>query len=379
LSLLPNPLQAPSGASLERGIGEFDRPAAKDCRYFGSNRSAESVVELFRRGGWRSRPTQQIAFRRTGACLVLLVGSVMQAASGQSPHLSDVPPQAAAANFKVRTFSSNFSADQVDFTNTSKFGFKWYPYHFFGAQTKLDSLSRNSDGSITLLGDTTGPNGELATASWTGMSGGFVGTAFGGGGYFEATFKFEPHDVIKNDFNGWPSWWSMAIEHMANLDTRQWPDQQEGYEHFIEVDFFEYNLKDYVQRGAINNFGGTLHDWFGVYDGRYSHVTLPSRVFVREVPASTDFTQYHRYGFLWVPATATQDGYAEHYFDGQRVGRRIAWRQYANQAPPPKPPWTFSIIDRNHLVLILGTGPNQPMTVLSVNVWQASDAHNLKR
>ena len=199
---------------------------------------------------------------------------------------------------------------------------------FFGALTKLSSISLNQNETVTLLGDVTGPNGELATASWTGIPGEFIGTAFGGGGYFEATFKFDPQDVIRNDFNGWPSWWSMSIEHMANLDTRQWPGQQKGYEHFIEADFFEYDLKDYATRKKLNYFGGALHDWFGHPSEPYKGVPLPHTVFVREVPINTDFTQYHRYGFLWVPATATRDGYAEHYFDGRRVGRRIAWKRY---------------------------------------------------
>jgi hypothetical protein len=171
----------------------------------------------------------------------------------------------------------------------------------------------------------------------------------------------------------------MAIEHMVNLDGRQWPGQQAGYEHFIEADFFEYDAKDYVKDGKLNNFGGALHDWFGLPTAQYNDASLPFRLIVREVPANTDFTQYHRYGFLWVPATAARDGYAEHYFDGRRVGRRIAWRPYNNQAPPPRPPWMFSVIDRNHLVLILGTGVNQPMTVQSVEVWQASGARNMKR
>jgi hypothetical protein len=326
------------------------------------------------------KPTLHILFTSISVCLLPLSASVAQALGEHAQSSSDVPPQAAAAHYTVRTFSSTFSANEVDITNTSKSGFKWYPYNFFGASTKLSSIGLNADGSVTLLGDTTGPNGELATASWTGTPGGFVGTAFGGGGYFEATFKFDPQDVIKNNFNGWPAWWSMAIEHMANLDTRQWPEQENGYEHFIEADFFEYDLKDYVRRGKLNYFGGALHDWFGLPSGgQYNHLTLPNRLIAREVPIDTDFTRYHRYGFLWVPATATRDGYAEHYFDGRRVGGRIAWRQYTNQAPPPRPPWMFSIIDHNHLVLILGTDLNEPMTVQSVNVWQTSDAQNMKR
>jgi hypothetical protein len=324
------------------------------------------------------RPTLRISSAGIGACLVLLAASSSRG-SGGDPQASDVPPQAAASHFTVRTFSGTFSATQVDIANTAKSGFQWYPYNFFGGRTKLSSIGLNSDGGVTLLGDTTGPNGELASASSTGAPGRFVGTAFGGGGYFEATLKFDPRDVIKNSFNGWPSWWSMAVEHMASLDARQWPEQRKGYEHFVEADFFEYDLKDYVGRGMLNYFGGALHDWFGLPGDRYGHVTIPYSAVVREVPPNTDFTQYHRYGFLWVPATATENGYAEHYFDGRRIGMRIAWRQYANQEPPPKPPWMFSIIDQNHLVLILGTGQNEPMTVRSVNVWQASDEQNMKR
>ena len=315
-----------------------------------------------------------ILLTKVGISLILFGVVAAQAASNELLS-SEIPPQAAAVHYIVHTFSSTFSANQVDITNTSKSGFKWYPC----ASTKLSSIDLNTDESVTLLGDTTGPNAELATASWTGTPGGFVGTAFGGGGYFEATFKFDPQDVLKNNFEGWPSWWSMAIEHMAGMDTRQWPGQQNGYEHFIEADFFEYDLKDYVLSGKWNYFGGAIHDWFGLYNGSYDHVIPPHSVVVREVPINTDFTQYHRYGFLWVPATATRNGYAEYYFDNRKVGRTVGWRQYTNQEPPPRPPWTFSIIDKNHLVLILGTGVNEPMTVMSVNVWQTSDDQNMKQ
>lgn len=333
------------------------------------------VIRLVRgRSGERIKPR---IF--TATCLSLVVVCSSAQVSGKCIKSSNAPPQAVAAGFTIRTFSSTFRTDEVDMAKSLASGFRWYPYQFFGGLTKLGSISLNSGCGVTLFGDRTGPNGELATAAPTETSGRFVGTAFGGGGYFEATLKFNPQDVIDTKFDGWPSWWSMAIEHMVGLDTKQWPDQQDGYEHFIEADFFEYDLENYAGRGELNYFGGALHDWFGLSGGQYSQAPLSSRVFVREVPADTDFTQYHRYGFLWVPATATRDGYAEHYFDGRRVGRRIAWRQYTDQAPPPAPPRMFSIIDRNHLVLILGTGPNQAMTVQSVNVWQASDTANMKR
>jgi hypothetical protein len=329
-----------------------------------------------KKGKWLTR-LLYILLTKVGISLILFCVVAAEAASNELLS-SEIPRQAAAVLYKVRTFSSTFSASQVDITNTSKSGFKWYPWKFFGSTGNLSSIGINADGSVTLSGDTTGPNGQLATASSTGMPGGFVGTAFGGGGYFEATFKFDPQDVIKNNFNGWPSWWSMAIEHMAGMDTRQWPGQQKGYEHFIEADFFEYDLKDYVLKGKLNYFGGAMHAYFGPHNDLHS-ITFPHSVVVREVPINTDFTQYHRYGFLWVPTTATRNGYAEYYFDNRKVGRTVAWRQYTNQEPPPRPPWTFSIIDKNHLVLILGTGVNEPMTIMSVNVWQTSDDQNIKQ
>jgi hypothetical protein len=314
---------------------------------------------------------------RLGLGLMVLVS--LTRVSGGEAGSSAAPFQAAAVGYTTRTFSSTFRTSQVDIANTLATGFKWYPYQFFGGVTKLSKIRLNADGSVTLLGDNTGPNGELATVSPTTQPDRFIGTAFGGGGYFEATLKFDPQDVIRTKFKGWPSWWSMALEHMVALDGQQWPGQQEGYDHFIEADFFEYDLAEYVEGGKLNYFGGALHDWFGRSGEQYSQAELPSRAFVREVPADTDFAQYHRYGFLWVPATATRDGYAEHYFDGMRVGRRVSWRQYVDQAPPPRQPRIFSVMDRNHLVLILGTGPGQAMTVQSVNVWQISDAGNMKR
>ncbi len=317
------------------------------------------------------------AFMHAGTLLVLLLMSLRAFAADAD--LPDVPAPAAAAHYVVRTFSSsNFRAAEVDVENSGKRGFSWYPFLFFGSHPRLESLVLNRDGSITLLGDTTGPNGELATARVIAGPDKFVGKAFGGGAYFVATFRFDPRDVLRTDFRGWPAWWSMAVEHMARLDTRQWPGQPDGYEHFIEADFFEYDLKDYVKGGSLNYFGGALRDWFG-YEEKLEPVPLWSRLFVREVPADTDFTQYHRYGFLWVPATAEHVGYGEYYFDDQKIGARLEWEWRKDEIPPPRAPSFFNIIDRDHLVLILGTGPDQPMTVKSVNVWQASEERNLSR
>jgi hypothetical protein len=73
------------------------------------------------------------------------------------------------------------------------------------------------------------------------------------------------------------------------------------------------------------------------------------------------------------------DGYAQFYFDGVPVGYTYQWQLLpADATPPPiNKPWEFGIIDQEHLYIILGTSPGQPMTVLSVDVWQASTSANL--
>ena len=99
-----------------------------------------------------------------------------------------------------------------------------------------------------------------------------------------------------------------------------------------------------------------------------------------QTPADTDFTQYHRFGYLWVPATASSDGSAQYDSDGQATNDKITWSQYQDQPPPPGgAPWTFGILDRDHLGLDLGTSASMPMAVLSVDVWQASEAANLRQ
>ena len=277
-----------------------------------------------------------------------------------------VPAQAAKVGFIQPTFNTNFSSSTVDITNTQKPGFNWYPWNFFNTSTDLSAIVLNGDGSVTLNGDTTGPNGELATISWTGTPGSFVGSAFGGGGYFEATLKFNPQDVIDKNFVGWPSFWLMAREHFTNDPQQQWPGQGANYDHLIEADILEYNL--YPFTGLRNSYTAGVHDWSGVYASAGCPNNFSSPV-VRTVDPATDFTQFHKYGMLWVPATARTRGSIKFYFDDAQIGSSITWSQYTNQDPGSYS--EFGIIDKQHLVLVLGTGVGIPMTVRSVNVWQS--------
>jgi hypothetical protein len=158
--------------------------------------------------------------------------------------------------------------------------------------------------------------------------------------------------------------------------------------HFIEPDFFEYDLWTFAPRHL---YGGAMHDWYGIYN-----VTCPGKGFCGvsnasrggsafsnfkvKAPVETDYTGYHKFGFLWVPATPTTQGYGQYFFDGVATEDRVTWDLYTNQPPPPgQTPWTFGIIDQQHLAVMVGTGADMPAMVASVYVWQASTAKNLKQ
>ena len=296
------------------------------------------------------------------------------------------PPQAAAVGYTLNSYSSTFSADSIALAGQETPGFQWYSFHFFGDKLPDPSgIAFNADGSMTLG---TEKNMTIATATPAPKPYLWSGLAFGGGAYFEAFIKFDPaNTVAANGRTAWPAFWSMSVEHLAGLPAEHWPGQPPNFNHFIEIDFFEYDIWSFSPH---NYFGGAIHDWSNIWNTacptQYCGVsnaggggTKFSNFQVR-TPAATDFTAYHKFGLLWVPATATSNGYAQYYFDDQPTNDKVTWTQFQNEPPPPGlAPWTFGVVDKQHLVLILSTGAKQPMTVQSVNVWQASTANNWKQ
>ncbi|HEY6463495.1 MAG TPA: hypothetical protein VIY73_25180, partial [Polyangiaceae bacterium] len=313
-------------------------------------------------------------------------------ASGSTPDdagvPANVPGAAVAAGYTTNTFSSTFAKAGVDLADSRKSGFQWYLGQFFGgAPTSPSNLTFNADGTLALDGVGTNSNAGINSAAPASTAAGWVGVAFGGGAYFEATFAFNPQDTINAKGSGWPAWWAMAIEHLAGLSTQQWQGQPSGYSHFIETDFFEYDVWSFAPH---TQSGGATHDWYGVWNqtcgaGGYCNVSNSGgggssfSNFVVQTPSATDYTQFHRFGYLWIPATATSKGSATYYFDGQPTNDTITWSQYSgSESPPPgSAPWTFGVLDQQHVALILGTGANEPMTLQSVTVWQKSAAENL--
>ncbi len=238
----------------------------------------------------------------------------------------------------------------------------------------------NADGSVTLdknSGTGNSYGAGLSTAHYNAGNppANFNGVAFGGGGYFEAELLFTP--VLTGTLPTWPAFWSLTAEQSAlgtGAFSAQWPGQAAGYLHSVEVDFFEYDAF------LTTKYGIAMHDDYG-FNGSQSTVN-PSTGSPVSVGAA-NFSQFHKFGYLWIPATASTNGTGQYFFDGVQVGNTITWSQNndAGLSPPPSGTQIGSVLDNRHLMLIIGNSSVDPvamqMVVKSVSVWQVSDANNL--
>jgi hypothetical protein len=269
---------------------------------------------------------------------------------GVVPPVAGVPAQAAAAGYNTLTFGPKI-----------ELGKNWL--------AATGQWTTNPDGSVTCMG-TPGYGYNALTATLG--SGSWRGVCFGKGGYYEATFKYTgppPFGVPV------PSFWANDIENQLQnsygTGESQWPGQPKGYVDSIEWDIVEVN-------NGAGSMGFTVHSWFGFQSAIQDTMAISDGS-----PANGlgDQTQYHRYGGLWVPATASSKGYIQHYFDDRPVGNRIEWNQYNPALPPPPREGrnAFSRIDVSHMYFIIGTGPNNPTTYEGVRIWQRDRSGNIVR
>jgi hypothetical protein len=249
----------------------------------------------------------------------------------------------------------------IDWRDTRQAGFNWYLGGFFGGKTASAGALKVQNGVLTLAA---ADHTQIGTAGPLVHGHGWMGKVFGGGAYIEARLAFDPDQQPHP--RAWPAFWSMAIEHMQGVAAGT-------FEHFIEDDFFEADTNS----AGANSYGGAIHDWFGVYkvtcpvthycsfvnDGRSSF-----RNHVIHVATATDWRQFHIFGQLWQPASATADGHAAYYFDNKPTGDQVSWPANGNPGAAADAP--FAVIDQDHLVIILETGGGQEMRVDWVKVWQ---------
>lgn len=254
-----------------------------------------------------------------------------------------VPEPAELAGYTELSFYDDFnSLETIDLKATGKPGYKWYvdlPWGFPPTSPEdievKDSVLKISAGPM---------NWGISTYSVKGRT----GSAFRFG-YFEAKIRFDPS--LGERSSGWPSFWSIALEHALG-DPNHWN----------ELDFFEaYTGGHRKYDGA---FYGTLHDW--AEDSKVHFQNVNNRIEV----AGIDWNQWHIIGCLWQPGSVTW------YLDGNAL---LTQRYSPTSLPEPLiitgtssevPLGTFSILDKQENIVILGSGKNWPLFVDWVRIYQ---------
>ena len=299
-------------------------------------------------------------------------GGASSSSSGSSGSNSAAPAAAAAVGYNTITYGPNVTLNS-----------NYFPFEFYGSGPQpAGYAAQNSDGSLYFSG-TGHPSGDgVATAAHIDTGDRWTGTAFGGGAYFEAVLSFTGQGGGPYNHGG-PAFWMLDIEHTSQGPyVVNWPNEPNDssgnpYDDYFEVDVMQYDSGAYAYQENIGN-------WYG-----YPPAKSTSNPYsggggdgVVQVPTSTNFAEYHTYAGLWVPATPSTQGYLKFYFDGAPLGATFYWNYDNANNPFPPPPVNnssaMSGMDARHLIMILGTGTDQPMTVKTVTVWQASGANNLK-
>lgn len=165
---------------------------------------------------------------------------------------------------------------------------------------------------------------------------------------------------------------------------------------------------DIAEFDSTNEYSWAFHNWNGalnsndipaVYGGPLSSCPGggPSCTWVGPTlnGVTVDFTQYHTYGMLWIPATNSVPGYVQYYLDGNAVSNQFFYNIYnAANGPPPlvNSPTNcvasvyvndhnaqvcqilantaWSIVDRRHLAFIFGGATGSTVTYNSMEIWQ---------
>ncbi len=254
------------------------------------------------------------------------------------------PPMAAAVGYNVQTLGPGL-----------RLGLNWFPNSWSGNDPRAAGVTQNADGSVAIAGGGSNHyNAQLVTTAPNG-SRGCKGSAFGGGGYFEATLSFKNPPAgwgTPAGKDGWPSFWGWPVEADLGLQSYPW--------FRLEVDFVEF-----MTAGSNTQYSTSFIYWTD--NMKTSYGSREAGIDSTTTVPPSDFSKPHSYGFLWVPATATSQGYGKSFFDGVQVGPTYTWKVGDR----------FGSLDSQHLQLLLGTGSANPMTVYAVQVWQKSAAHNM--
>jgi hypothetical protein len=131
------------------------------------------------------------------------------------------------------------------------------------------------------------------------------------------------------------------------------------------------NYYHFTENDMLDGFQGTgfyqtnFIDWSGNPPTVHNSAIIPNTITFNQVPIGnfgfaqnfTDRHSFHIYGQLWVPATATSNGFLQNYFDGVKTSS-FQWTLYNPATPPPVSGLTTgNIIDVDHMSVNLGDDP----------------------
>ncbi len=275
----------------------------------------------------------------------------------QTPPPYGVPAPAKAVGFGTKTYDSTMLGTTI---GTQQI------FNFFGLSEPSNEFIQNADGSLSLTGNSGPSYGSLLSpAAYNGSNiYKYQGIAFGGGMYYQATFSYT--GTRAGDATSISMYDIGSLSGYTALNAT-------GYMG-IEIDGPEFNVV-----GSTTQYGIACHNYYYPSGGpktRIDPTILTSGGSPITIPSGS-LLGTNTYGMLWVPATATTQGYIQWFFNGVQVGPTVSWNQYnATQAFPPSnaASTVCNVLDTLRMVPVIGT--STPLTITSVQVWQASGVNN---
>lgn len=234
------------------------------------------------------------------------------------------------------------------------------------------------------------------------------GAAFGPG-YFEAFISMPPETLVNARLRGvagcmlsytcWPAFWLYSFERsLAQLNSPRFDPATTAFPalHNVPVGAARayansvllaaphtswpiYGELDVLEVGSWtsgNSYSATGHSWMG--GGGYPSAAVPGG-FHAQYPTG-NLSAVNAFGLLWTRATPTTQGSVTFFLNRQPQGGSITWSYVDCAALTPAMADTLSawqIMDCQHFMIILNTGPNMPMTVYNVSVYQPDTSGNI--
>lgn len=234
--------------------------------------------------------------------------------------IESVPPQASAVGYLTQTLASSLVSSEFNFgpcTSAST----WAGLNF-NSQTPSTSASVSFAGPGYSTIGVANERAEFSSACQDPVgTQNWHGTVYGGGGYFEMIGAYNTNTLQGLSPSSWPSFWCVDIECNKGvmsgfIDPNCWWNGQglitsSIYAHPVEVDIFEGDAWSFSSPGHSDWIADTMREAWGIFGSTctaYCAITTPITVRPEyQTIGQQDYNQFHRYGFLWVPATSTND------------------------------------------------------------------------